>query len=153
MALLLVTTAACMTTKTEMDRTTDIEQQLIKMEHELAEAAIRRDLKVFELRTADEFIGVDPLGRAVTKSQVMARFTSPDQEVKSLRHENVRVRVFGDCAVAIGRTVMTGRFKGQDFSGEFPYMRVWVMRQGRWQAVAAQSTSIPPATSGIESKE
>lgn len=126
-----------------MDRNSKVEQQLIRMERELAEAATRGDVAMLERFTADDFIGIDHYGRELTKARILARFRSPDYEVESLRHEGIRVRVFGDCAVATARTVVKGRYKGQDVGGEFPYMRVWIRRQGRWQAVAAQSASIP----------
>ena len=129
--------------KQKTDRPGRVARELIKMEQELAEAAMRRDVALLDRFTADDFIGVDPMGREFTKAQVLARFQVPDYELDSLRHEDIRVRVFGNCAVAIGRTVVKGRYKGQDASGEFPYMRVWIKRNGRWQGVAAQSTSIP----------
>ncbi len=127
----------------KMDRHSKVAQELIKMEQELAEAAMRRDIALLDRFTAEDFIGIDPMGRQFTKAQVLARFQVPEYELDSLRHEDIRVRVFGDCAVATGRTVVKGWYKGQDAGGEFPYMRVWIKRNGRWQGVAAQSTSIP----------
>ncbi len=127
----------------EMHRNSTAEHQLVSMEHELAEAANRRDLATLERLTADDFAGFDPSGQELNKAQVLARFTSPDYEVESLRHEDIRARVFGDCAVATARTVVKGRYLGKDVGGQFRYLRVWIWRQGRWQAVAAQSTTIP----------
>lgn len=131
------------TGRQEMDRNHDVEQKLIRMEHEFAEALMRGDFAGLERRIADDFVGINPLGEQLTKAEVLARFKPPGHELESLRHEDIRVRVFGNCAVATARTVVKGRYKGRDASGEFPYMRVWIRRQGRWQAVAAQSTSIP----------
>ncbi len=92
---------------------------------------------------AADFIGFNPLGEELNKVQVLARVTSPDFELESLRHEDVRVRVFGEAAVATGLTVVKGRYKGQDAGGRFRYLRVWIRREGRWQAVAGQSTPVP----------
>jgi ketosteroid isomerase-like protein len=79
----------------------------------------------------------------MTKAQILERNAVADYELEFLRHENIRVRVYGDCAVALARTVLKGRSKGQEFGGEYPYLRVWVKRNDRWQAVATQSTSVP----------
>ncbi len=64
-------------------------------------------------------------------------------EIESLVNNEIEVRVFGDVAVATARGTAKGRYKGQDASGQFRYLRAWVKRAGRWQAVAAQSTMIP----------
>ncbi len=125
------------------DQKSNAEQELTAMEHELAEAAIHGDIVKLERYTADDFLGFDPSGQELNKAQVLARFKSPDYELESLRHEDVRVRVFGDCAVATARTVVKGRYQGKEAGGQFRYLRVWIRRQGRWQAVAAQSTTIP----------
>ena len=66
---------------------------------------------------------------------------SPDRRIEILRHDNIRVRVFENCAVVFAVTVMRGKYQGQAFAGEFPYMRVWIKRQGRWLAVATQSSN------------
>lgn len=125
------------------DNARKAEQELARIERELAEAVLRRDAAFLDRYTADDFIGIDHLGQEVTKAQVLARLNTPGYELESLRHENIRVRVFGDCGVATARSVVKGRYKGQEAGGVFPYLRVWIKRQGRWQAVSAQSSIIP----------
>lgn len=120
-----------------------MEDEIVRMERELAAATERRDATVFERLMAEDFIGVDHLGREVTRAEILARLNVTGYELESLKHENIRVRLFGDCAIATARTVLRGRYQGQDVSGEFPYLRVWLRRAGRWQAVATQSTMIP----------
>ena len=126
-----------------MEPEANVEQQLTRIENEFAEAARRHDAGALERHIAEDFIGVDVNGKHLNKAEVLARMQSQEMEITSLRHEDIRVRVFGDCAVATARTVVAGRYKGQEAGGEFPYMRVWVKRQGRWQAVATQSSAIP----------
>ena len=117
------------------------EQQLIQMECDLAQAVLRNDVALMDRYTADDFAGVDHSGKEITKAQILARFrSSGPSAVESIHHEDIKVRVFGDCAVATARTVVKGKANGQEFAGEYPYMRVWIKRDGRWQAVAAMST-------------
>ncbi len=84
---------------------------------------------------------------------MLDRFHIPDYQVLTLRHEEIRVHVFGDCAVATATTVLEARYKGQEISGRFPYTRVWLRRAGKWQAVFTQSTpplaQAAPATSPL----
>lgn len=118
-------------------------QELQRIEESLPEAMMRGDVALVERITADDFLGFDPNGQEIHKADLLARMKSPDYELQSLRHEDIRVRVFGDCAVATARTVVRGRYKGQETGGQFRYLRVWVRRGGRWQAVAAQSATLP----------
>ncbi len=126
-----------------MEQEASVAQQLTRIESEFAEAALRHDAGALERYIAEDFVGVDVNGQHMDKAQVLARMQSQEMEITSLRHEDIRARVFGDCAVATARTAVAGRYKGQETGGEFPYMRVWVKRQGRWQAVATQSSAIP----------
>ena len=128
----------------KVDKNRDAEQELTRIEREFGETLTRRDAAALDRLMADDFLAINPLGRELTKAQVLAEFASPDYEIESLRNEDIRVRVFGDAAVATARGVVKGRYKGQDASGQFRYTRVWIRRGGRWQAVAAQSTMLPP---------
>ena len=50
------------------------------------------------------------------------------------------VRVYGDTAVVTARADVKGQQLGEDFSGPYRYTRVWVRRNGHWQAVSYQAT-------------
>jgi len=129
-----------------MERAQADKEALEAVEREFPAALLRGDAAYLARYTADDFQGMDPAGRAITKADVLARLKAPDVRIESLRHEDIQVRVFGDCAVATARTVLRASHGSQDVSGVFPYMRVWVRREGRWQAVAALSTSLPKET-------
>jgi ketosteroid isomerase-like protein len=128
---------------TGMERVQADKETLEAIEREFPAALLRGDATYLARYTADDFQGMDPAGRAVTKADVLARLKASDVRIESLRHEDIQVRVFGDCAVATARTVLRASHGDQDVSGVFLYMRVWVRREGRWQAVAALSTTLP----------
>lgn len=83
------------------------------------------------------------MAQVLTKNEDLAALTSPEYDLESLVNDEIQVRVFGDVALATARGTAKGRYQGQDASGQFRYLRVWIKRRGRWQAVAAQSTNIP----------
>ncbi len=57
--------------------------------------------------------------------------------------DDVQVSVHGDTAVVTGRANVKGKMgAGQDISGQYRYMRVYTKDNGRWRAVASQTTSI-----------
>lgn len=128
---------------TGMERAQADKDALEAVEREFPAALLRGDAAYLARYMADDFQGMDPAGRAVTKADVLARLKASDVRIESLRHEDIKVRVFGDCAVATARTVLRASHGSEDVSGVFPYLRVWVRREGRWQAVAALSTSLP----------
>ena len=49
----------------------------------------------------------------------------------------MKVRVFGDTAVVTASDTEESSLKGKDTSGKYVWMDVFVMRNGRWQAVAS----------------
>ena len=52
------------------------------------------------------------------------------------------VKVYGDTAVVLFTQKLTGPSKGQSLTLTFRYIDVFVMRDGRWQCVASQSTRV-----------
>ena len=49
---------------------------------------------------------------------------------------------YGDVAVLTAIADNTGTFRGIPFSGKIRYMRIFVRRDNRWQAVAMQQTAM-----------
>ena len=128
------------TAQQRADANHEAEQELVRVENELPGMILRGDVAGVERLMADDFIGYDPNGRELTKADVIAQMESTDVKTESLRHEQVRVRVFGDAAVATAVSVVKARYQGQEVGGRFRYMRFWIKRDGRWVSVAAQST-------------
>ena len=91
---------------------------------------------------ADDFIGINPVGLEITKADVLAQLGSSDYEPESIVNEVHRVRVFGDVAVVLAQGTAKGKYKGQRADTAF-ISRVWVKRDGPWQAVAAHASLIP----------
>jgi ketosteroid isomerase-like protein len=118
-------------------------QEVERLERSFGEAITRGDGAALDRLIADDFVATNPLARAVDKKQTIAELVSPDYELESLVNEDIHVRLFGDVAVVTARGTAKGRYKGQDTSGQFRYTRIWVKREGQWQAVAAQATMIP----------
>ena len=53
-----------------------------------------------------------------------------------------RVQVYGATAVMTYHYRSNERYRGEDQSGDFRFMRVFVKRDGRWQMVAGQETAV-----------
>jgi hypothetical protein len=64
------------------------------------------------------------------------------QRTESVSLDNVKVRMYGDAAVLTADRTTKSTLRGQDNSGRQREIRVFVERNGRWQAVAMQTTPL-----------
>ena len=87
-------------------------------------------------------VGIDFEGKSITKAEDMADMTSGASTTQSYEIGAMKVRVFGNTAVVTGSDTEKSTYKGKDSSGKYVWTDVWVMRDGRWQAVASQSVKV-----------
>ena len=118
------------------------EATLTKMEHDAAAALIKRD-PAFGNIFAEDAVFVGPDGAVQTKAQLLADVKSGALVIQSSDITDMKVRVFGESAIATYMTTDKGNYKGQDISGQYRWTDVFVHRGGKWQIVAAQGTPIP----------
>ena len=120
----------------------DVEATLMKMERAAAAALIKRDLAGFGGIFADDAVVVGPDGAVQTKAQLLADVKSGALVIQSTDISEMKVRVFGESAVATYMTTDKGKYKERDISGKYRWTDVFVNRGGKWQIVAAQGTPI-----------
>ena len=84
---------------------------------------------------ADDFLGVDPQGRQYTKSEMVADTRNGPQFFASNRANAIKVRFFGNTAVAQGDESWV---KHSGARGRFVWTDTWILRNGIWQIVAAE---------------
>jgi hypothetical protein len=56
--------------------------------------------------------------------------------------EEMKVRIFGNTALVSGTEIEKSQYKGKDSSGKYIWTDLFVLRNGRWQAVSSQSTKL-----------
>ena len=120
----------------------DTEAMLMKMERDAATAIMKRDLAGFGAIFADDAIFTGPDGAIQTKAQLLADLKSGTLTIQSTEISDLKVRVFGESAVASYATTDKGKYKDRDISGRYRWTDVFLHRGGKWQIVAAQGTPI-----------
>lgn len=121
------------------------EQTLINVEKAWNEALISKDLGTVNRIMADEWTGIDFRGATVTKDETLAQLRSGESRNEYVElGDDIIVRVYGDTAVVIGSDTEKSVYQGENSSGRYAFTDVFVKRDGRWQAVASQSTKIVP---------
>ena len=113
-----------------------VEQTLMQMEQELADAIIKGDAAPFERAMADTFNFTAPDGSTQNKTQFIADLKSGALKIESTKNDDVKVQVYGDAAVLTYRSTDKGKYKEFDISGQYRYTRVYVKQQGQWRLAA-----------------
>ena len=107
-----------------------------------AQALLHADTAALSRLVADEFVEISRLGTLRTKADNIRDIGSGDLRLLSVKYDSLAVRLYGDVAVLRGIADNTGTMRGFPFAGKIRYLRIFVRRDGRWQAVAMQQTPL-----------
>jgi Domain of unknown function (DUF4440) len=105
------------------------------------QALLKADTVALSRLVADEFVEISRLGQVRTRADNLRDIASGDLKLTAVKYDSLVVRIYGEVAVLRGIADNAGTFRGFPFSGRIRYTRVFVRRDGRWQAVAMQQTS------------
>jgi ketosteroid isomerase-like protein len=119
------------------------EQAVMQIERDWAAAMVKRDVAAVEGFLAKEWAAVWD-GQLTTRAAAIADLKSGAYQFESATVHDLNVHVFGDVAIATMIGEAKGKYKGADISGSSRSTDFFVKRDGRWQAVSTQSTTIKP---------
>lgn len=105
-----------------------------------ASVAVTGEPSALEEIFADDFIGTDSDGRLYTKRQFIENARSNPANLISNVVDEVKVRFFGNVAVAQGNETFTQK---DGLSRRFVWTDTYVFRESRWEMVAAQDLLAP----------
>jgi ketosteroid isomerase-like protein len=123
-------------------QTGNVEQVLLQLERDWEQANAKNDTAALERILAPEFVSTDSDGRLTTRAEGFARRKSGAVKFTAFTQDDYKVRVIGDAAIVTGRSTIKGMRDGKDFSGQERWTDMFVLRSGRWQAVASHSSRI-----------
>ena len=106
------------------------------------QALMKGDTATIARMTADEFVEISRIGLLRTKADNLRDVASGALKLTSVKYDSTSVRIYGDVAVLRAIADNTGTFRGFPFGGRIWITRIFVKRDGRWQAVAMQHTPI-----------
>jgi ketosteroid isomerase-like protein len=129
------------------------EREVRELEAQLSRAVVKGDRGIFDRVLASDFTHTSHSGKFKTRAEWMAEDKVDSRQGKpqagkttyeAFDVDDLAVRIYGETAVVTGRSTPKGRTaKGEPIRGQYRFLRVWVKRDGRWQAVAFQGTRIP----------
>jgi ketosteroid isomerase-like protein len=118
----------------------ETERYILESERQWAESVATGDTSAIERMLADDFVGVDPKGVLYNRQQMVADSRNAPKYYVSNRLNAVKVRFYGDTAIAQGSETWEKR-NGE--RGRFVWTDTWLQRNGRWQIVAAEDLIAP----------
>jgi ketosteroid isomerase-like protein len=138
---LMFAAAAALLGQAQSDKNA-IEQTLVQMEHDWSQADTQKDAAALDRILADDWIGIDFEGTVLTKSQALQGIRSDSTVLESTVLGDIKVRIYGNTAIVTGTDTEKSEYHGKDSSGKYLWTDVFVLRDGRWQAVSSQSTKL-----------
>lgn len=124
----------------------DVTDQILQLGQRWAAAELASDADALGALLGDDFLLVGPLGFMLDKTQYLGSRRSGDLKHEALTWEDVRVRVYGDTAVAVGSQTQKSAYQGRDASGRFRVTQIAVRRGDTWILVGLHYSPIaqPP---------
>jgi ketosteroid isomerase-like protein len=128
--------------RAQQSNTAEAERYIRESESQWAESVANGDASVVERILADDFLGVDPDGNLYEKARMVADTREAPKEFISNHLNDVKVRFFGDTAVAQGNESWVRRTVAP-LNGRFVWTDTWLHRNGKWQIVASEDLIVP----------
>lgn len=116
--------------------------EIMAAEGAWVQAHLDLDLVTLDRIMADEYLAVGSNGELIDKQQTLASYGSGLRHWEVAEGSDYVVYVYDQTAVLIGRWKGVGTNSGEPFDYLARFVSVYVKRDGRWQMVSAQSTTI-----------
>lgn len=116
-------------------------QETIKVDDAFNKAILEKDGAALEQILADDLSWV-ARGDRLNKAQVIADVKSENLHFKSLTHEGLQIKIFGNTAVVTGHSTSVLEYKGQLWSTPRLFTTVYMKLGDRWQMVAHQVSDV-----------
>jgi ketosteroid isomerase-like protein len=120
----------------------NVEEALKRVERDWGDAMTKHDIAALDRILGDDHRVITKDGSVLTKAQELANYKSEESSNELSDFEPMQVRVFGDTAVVTGGHREKSHNFGKNTSGYYRWTDIFVMRNGRWQAVASQLTRV-----------
>lgn len=108
------------------------------------DALRRADVAAVGQFFAPEYTFVNASGERLTRADRLANLRTGRTALDSVAHapQEEQIRPYGNVVVYTTLLTLGGRYSGQAQRGQYRALVVWVRRDGRWQQIASQLTSV-----------
>ena len=117
--------------------------ELKQIENDWVDASKTKNAEKLGDILADSWVGLGWDGKRTDKAKALAEMKTPGNSLDTIEMGPMNVRVFGNSAVVTGSDTEKSMENGKDTSGKYVWTDVFVKQNGKWRAVASQSTKVP----------
>jgi ketosteroid isomerase-like protein len=117
-----------------------VEDSVRAVEISRRDALLAADTVALSKMIAPDFVEISRLGTVRTRADNIRDIASGALHLTAIKYDSLTVRIYGDVAVLTGIADNTGTMRGFPFAGKIRYTRIFVRKDGRWQAVLMQQT-------------
>lgn len=117
-------------------------QDIETLEAQLAQAMLQNDVAMLDRLLSDDLVFSGPDGVLVSKAQDLALHRAGDIIFTTYKIDELFVQSYAPIEIAHVKVNVVGNFKGEDFSGDFRYLRIYLKQDEQWKIIGGQVTAI-----------
>ena len=117
--------------------------ELKQIENDWVDASKTKNAEKLGDILADSWVALGWDGQRTDKTKALAEMKTPGNSLDNIEMGPMTVRIFGNTAVVTGSDTEKSMENGKDTSGKYVWTDVFVKQNGKWRAVASQSTKLP----------
>ena len=117
--------------------------ELKQIENDWVDASKAKNAEKLGDILADSWVALGWDGKRTDKAKALAEMKTPGNSLDNIEMSPMTVRIFGNTAVVTGSDTEKSMENGKDTSGKYVWTDVFVKQNGKWRAVASQSTKVP----------
>ena len=118
------------------------ERELKQLVKDLNAAIVKADTAFLDRVLDKDYVHYRPGGTIETRAQYLEHRKAASVKFESLVADDIKVRFYGDTVIVTYRSTAKGKDQQGTIDEQRLWTRVFVRRDGRWQLVHSQGTSI-----------
>lgn len=122
--------------------TANAEAEVKKAMEDMAAAMAKNDADAIAVRLADDYYLITPQGTMQTKAERIADVKSGKTKFENFAYEDIKVRQFGNTAVATATVRAKGTSEGKEVAPQVRATLVFVKTGTDWKLVSTQATAV-----------
>ena len=113
-----------------------------QVERHWTDAQKTKNIEKLKEIIGDDWIGLGYDGNRSSKQDFIDNIKSGGSKLESFTFTEMDVKIVGNVAIVQGGDTEKSSTNGEDTSGKWVWMDVFVKRDGQWQAVRSQSAKV-----------
>ncbi|MGH9382920.1 MAG: nuclear transport factor 2 family protein [Vicinamibacterales bacterium] len=122
----------------------DDTRELTRLESVWNEAHVRGDVPALEGLCADDLVVTVPGMPVMSKDDILGFWRSGRAKITRHDTSEIRVKVYGDAAIVIGRLRRTRDFNGRVTDDDWRFTKTYTRRDNRWRVIAYHASPVAP---------